>query len=88
MVGGVFFPEFRHLYSPNLFISDTVCYLRLEKAYNRECVLQVVDTNTTELFEKLFIGIWNGRNDVVISDRDVISARLKHLRHLASIMDG
>ncbi len=77
LIEGVFYPEFEHLYSPNLYISDSSVYLRLENAYNRDCVFQLVGSKIKALMRQLFDDLWENRTDVVISNKKDIANYFK-----------
>lgn len=88
VIGGPLFSEFKHVYSPCLYISDTICYMRMEGAYNRENIFEIIDKDVRELFEKLYLDITLNRDDVIIKKKDVIIKRLENYKKMAGITES
>ena len=86
LIRGAFFSEYEHVFNPALYISDTVCYIRCENAYERENVYQIISDRIKELIDELFKGIWFERPDVVISDKKIIGERICHFMELTNMI--
>lgn len=88
IIGGPLFSEFKHAFSPCLYISDTICYVRIENAYNRENIFEIIDKDVKELFGKLYLNIISSRDDVVIKKKNVIMERLENYKKMAGITEN
>lgn len=87
IIGGPLFSEFKHAFSPCLYISDTICYVRIESAYNRENIFEIMDKDVRELFEKLYLDVISNRDDVIIKRKDIILKRLENYKNMAGITE-
>ena len=85
LITGPLFPEFRHLYSPCLYISDTECYIRLEDRYNRDNIFQVMNKEVKVFFEDTFEYIFNNRSDLLIKESQPIIEKLEQYYLLAGL---
>jgi|GEM_PF-4012519 len=78
LVEGGFSSDFQYITNPCLFKSDTDCYVRLENDMYRNNILVLNDRAVKKLFDSFYENIWNGRKDVVISDKDKVIDRIEH----------
>ena len=88
LISAPLFPEFRHAYSPCLYISDSICYIRIENAYGSDNILEITDMDVRMLFENFYSDVTDKRRDVIIKDKSVILQRLEHYKRMAHIAVG
>ena len=69
-----------------MFLSDTVNYLRLENDYYDKNILLVRDSQLREVFNIFYDEIWNDRQDVVVSERQLILEQLDNLMNAATLL--
>ncbi len=86
MVSGGFSDDFRYITNPCMFLSDTVNYLRLENDYYDKNILLVRDSQLREVFNIFYDEIWNDRQDVVVSERQLILEQLDNLMNAATLL--
>jgi hypothetical protein len=83
LIESAFYCEFEHLNSPCLYLSDTACYLKIENAYERKSIYQIVHNSVKSLLDDFFPEIWKNRKDVVIDDKTEIKKRIVNYRTLS-----
>ena len=86
LIEGGFSTDFRHVYSPCIFISDTSSYLRLEDAYGREDIMTCIQPQTIKLLSDFFEAAWTERGDIVLHDKTEIEKKLAHYLKLAQML--
>lgn len=83
IIEGGFYSDFKHVYSPCIFISDSESYVRLEDAYQRENILICTQREAKDMFVNFFEEAWT-KCEVVIHDRKAIQSKLENY---ATMMD-
>lgn len=86
LIKGGFSTDFRYITNPCLFLSDSVCYLRLENQRYEDNILIFNDKQVKNLFDSFFDTVWTKREDVVASKPEVIIEMLKHYRSTAEVL--
>lgn len=86
MVSGGFSDDFRYITNPCIFLSDTINYLRLENNYYDKNILLIRDNRLREIFNVFYDEIWNDRQDVVVSERQLILDQLDNLINAATLL--
>lgn len=78
IIEGGFSNDFKYVTNPCLFMSDSVCYVRLENMRYKDNILILNERRVHELFEKFYSAIWTERPDVVIADREKVLHKIEH----------
>lgn len=78
IVEGGFSNDFKYITNPCLFMSDTVCYVRLENNRYKDNILILNEKRVHNLFEKFYSAIWTQRSDVVIDEREKVLQKIEH----------
>ncbi len=86
MVSGGFSDDFRYITNPCIFLSDTINYLRLENNYYDKNILLIRDNKLREVFNTFYEKIWLDRQDVVVSERQLILDQLDNLISAAGLL--
>lgn len=86
LIKGGFSTDFRYITNPCLFLSDTVCYIRLENQRYENNILLFNSREIKKLFDSFFETVWTKREDVVASDPATIIDKLKHYRSTAEVL--
>ena len=76
--------DHQHIAHPTLFLSDSICYLRLKRfapEYNI-CIPNKIALN--RIFEEFFHDIWNSHTDN--DNRHNVLSMIKHAIHAVEIM--
>lgn len=85
-VSGGFSDDFRYITNPCIFLSDSIGYLRLENNYYDKNILLIRENKLQEIFNTFYDEIWNERQDVVISERQLILEQLDNLIKAAALL--
>lgn len=88
LVDGGFSSDFQYITNPCMFLSDSICYLRLENKRYKDNILELNDKEVKCMFEQFFSQIWNNRQDVVISQYEDIKQRMRHYRDTIYLMEN
>ena len=83
-----FYPEFKHLLNPSIYLSETICYIRVEKAYERENIFEIIDATVKQQLADLYNELWSNRLDVIIKDVNIIKTRLMKYRQMTSLISA
>lgn len=83
IVYGGFSPDFQRITNPCMFMSDSVCYLRLENERYEDNLLVLQNMQVKELFDRFYSAIWDDRKDVVVDERGKVKESVK--RYKASV---
>jgi hypothetical protein len=87
LIDGGFSDDFRYITNPCLFLSDSICYLRLENNRYEDNILLLNDRGVKELFDQFFDTVWMKREDVVTSEQELIREKMKHYHVSAEILN-
>lgn len=85
LISDPLFAEFKHAFSPYLYISDTISYIRIEDAYDRDNIYEIVDRNVRDLFGRLYTDIIANRKDAIIVEKSIILEHLENYKLMAGI---
>lgn len=85
LISAPLFAEFTHTFSPCLYISDTICYMRIEASYGRENIYEIIDRSARKLFDQLYSEIRINRTDVLVTEKSVILKRLENYKAMARV---
>lgn len=83
IVYGGFSPDFQRITNPCMFMSDSVCYLRLENERYEDNLLVLQNMQVKELFDRFYSAIWDDRKDVVVDEKGKVKESVK--RYKASV---
>lgn len=86
MISGGFSDDFRYITNPCIFLSDSINYLRLENNYYDKNILLIRDNKLREIFNTFYDKIWIERQDVVVSERQLILEQLDNLINAAGLL--
>lgn len=86
MISGGFSDDFRYITNPCIFLSDSINYLRLENNYYDKNILLIRDNKLREIFNTFYDKIWIDRQDVVVSERQLILEQLDNLINAAGLL--
>lgn len=86
LVDGCFSTDFQYITNPCLFLSDSLCYLRLENGRYCDNLLVLNDKSVKEMFEQFYEKIWNKRQDVVIETRSEVINKILHYKASADLI--
>ena len=86
LIDGGFSDDFRYITNPCMFLSDSVCYLRLENNRYRDNILLVNDRMAKDMFYDFFEDVWENREDVVTSVKKDIIEKISHYRLSAEVL--
>ena len=86
LIEGGFSSDFRYITNPCLFLSDAVCYVRLENHRYENNILVINDRESKELFDRFYDTVWTDRPDVVTGDKEKIRRKMEHFCTSAEIL--
>lgn len=78
LIYGQFVSDFEYTDNQCIFLSDTISYLRL-CGNQRNNLLIINRSDMRRIFEKSFEEFWENREDVVVSDKDIIVSYIRHV---------
>ncbi|MCI5650514.1 MAG: hypothetical protein ACI4EG_09440 [Fusicatenibacter sp.] len=78
LVHGDFIRDFQDSVCPNLYMSNNICYLRLENKKYRNNLVMLNGMEIKEMFQKFYQEIWSSRDDVVVEDKTAILDTIHH----------
>jgi len=78
LVDGGFSNDFQYITNPCMFLSDSVCYVRLENKRYKDNILILNDRRVKDMFDRFYNDIWTERGDVVISDNYEVLTKVEH----------
>ena len=87
LIRGGLITDFRHIPNPTLFLSDSLCYLRLERQGNKNNIGVLNKMSVSEMFRKFFREVWGGKHHVEVSDRDSVREVTSHLIRSIQILN-
>lgn len=79
MIHGTFVTDYQYITNPCLFLSDGICYMRLNNENFQNNVFMLNGIPIKDLFEKFYEESWNYQNDIVVEDRKSICETLNHV---------
>lgn len=88
MITAPLFTEFRHAFSPCLYISDSICYLRTENSYESDNIFEIVDREVGILFDRFYSDVMEKRKDAIVQDKNIIQKRLEHYKGMARLTNA
>lgn len=83
LVEGGFSTDFQYITNPCMFLSSSVCYLRLENGCYKNNILVLNDKSLKDMFNQFYDEIWNHRPDVVLEGREAVCERMD--QHIQSV---
>lgn len=86
IIDGGFSDDFRYITNPCMFLSDSICYVRLENNRYEDNILVLKDKSVKEIFERFFSAVWTGRRDVVTEDGAQIIRKIDRYIESAEIL--
>lgn len=86
LISGGFSDDFMYITNPCMFLSDSLCYVRLENNRYENNIHILNDKAVKEMFDKFFDIVWSNREDVVIDKRDLIHNKIQHYKENAKIL--
>lgn len=84
LIDGGFSTDFQYITNPCLFMSSSICYLRLENGCYENNILILNDKSVRNMFLRFWQEIWNKRTDVVVEGEDALSGKMEH--YMQSVM--
>lgn len=86
LVDGCFSTDFQYITNPCLFLSDSLCYLRLENGRYCDNILILNDKSVKEMFDQFYEKVWNKRQDVVVGTRAEVINKILHYKASADLI--
>lgn len=81
LILGGFYEDFLHLPNPCIFLSDLVCYLRVDNGSDYCEIYSAIHSSLKKLYHYFFNEAWNNRKGLVVSDKESIMRRLRVLMY-------
>lgn len=81
-----FSDDFRYITNPCMFLSDSLCYIRLENNRYENNILILNDRTVKKMFDQFFTTVWTDRTDVVTENREQIKRKIQHYKSSAKIL--
>ena len=79
LIRGGLITDYQHIPNPTLFLSDSLCYLRLERKGNKNNIGVLNKMSVSEMFRKFFREVWAGKHHVEVSGRDTVREVTSHM---------
>ena len=86
LVDGCFSTDFQYITNPCLFLSDSLCYLRLENGRYCDNILILNDKSVKKMFDQFYEKIWMERKDVVIAAKAEVLDKILHYKASADLI--
>lgn len=77
LIEGGFSTDFQYITNPCMFLSSSICYLRLENGCYENNIFVLQDRFLKEMFERFYEKIWHQRQDVVLEEDEKVCERIK-----------
>lgn len=87
LIDGGFSDDFRYITNPCMFLSDSLCYLRLENNRYHNNILQLNNKTVKSLFYSFFETVWTSRADVVTFEKEGVIDKIHHYQASAVILN-
>jgi hypothetical protein len=88
LVAGGFFDDFSHLPNPCIFLSDLICYFRVDDGSHFHTVYSVIHSVVKKMYASFFSHAWDECDGVVVRNKEDITKRLEALIMAASAIES
>ena len=86
LIEGGFSTDFQYITNPCMFLSSSICYLRLENGCYNDNILVLNDKQIRDMFGKFYHTIWNHRQDIVLQSEEEVCSRIRQYIQSARLL--
>ena len=87
LIEGGFSTDFQYITNPCMFLSSSICYLRLENGCYNDNILVLNDKQIRDMFGKFYHTIWNHRQDMVLESEEEVCSRIRQYIQSARLLE-
>jgi hypothetical protein len=88
LIDGGFSDDFRYITNPCMFLSDSLCYVRLENNRYDNNILILNDRTVKATFDNFFAAVWENRKDVVTEEKAKVVQKIDHYKKSSVVLFG